>query len=159
MNNKSIPMISAEEKTRNIIIAQSAPKKRFGKIMHKPGDYNNEVINFMLSESYMQPHMHPGKEKIEKMYLMYGMFSLFFFDNSGNITDKFTIRKGGVEYIEVPAFTWHTYVMLTEAAVIYETMEGIYDPLTWKETASWAPVEYTQEGIAYLQHLKNQVIT
>lgn len=159
MNMQPIPMISAEEKTRNIITAHSSPKKRFGKIMHQLGDYDNEVINFMLSESYMQPHMHPGKEKIEKMYLIDGAFSLFLFDDSGIITDKYTLRKGGIEFIEVPAFTWHTYVMLTEAVVIYETMEGAYDPLTWKEMASWAPIENTQDGIAYLQYLKNQVDT
>ena len=159
MNMQPIPMISTEEKTRNITMAQSSPKKRFGKIIHQPGDYNNEVINFMLSESYMQPHMHPGKEKIEKMHLIYGAFSLFLFDNSGIITDKYTLRKGSLEYIEVPAFTFHTYVMLTEAVVIYETMEGAYDPLTWKKMASWAPIENTQGGIAYLQYLKTQVDT
>ncbi|MAJ23862.1 MAG: hypothetical protein CMI75_08820 [Candidatus Pelagibacter sp.] len=159
MNMQPIPKISTEEKTRSIVAAHSSPKKRFGKIMHQPGDYDNEVVNFMLSESYMQPHMHPGEEKIEKMYLIDGSFSLFFFNDNGNITDKFILKKGGQETIEVPAFTWHTYVMLEEAVVIYETMEGAYDPLTWKEMASWAPVENTQEGVAYLQYLKNQVDT
>ena len=159
MNVQPIPMISAEEKTRNIIMANSSPKKRFGKILHKPGDYKNEVINFMLRESYMQPHLHPSNEKIEKMSLIYGAFSLFLFDDSGTITDKHTLRKGGVEYIEVPAFTWHTYVMLTEEVVIYETMEGVYDPLTWKEMPSWAPKENTKEGAAYFECLKNQALT
>ena len=156
MKTQSLPLISSKERVNSFSKAHNNPRKRFGNILHKPGDYHNQVVNFMLGESYMQPHLHPGDEKIEKMYLIDGVFVLFFFDDKGIITDKFTIKKGGIEAIEVPAFTWHTYVMLSEEVVIYETMEGGYDPLTWKEMATWAPIENTEEGFAYFDLLKKQ---
>jgi hypothetical protein len=30
--------------------------------------------------------------------------------------------------VSVPSFTWHTYIMLTDKVITYETMNGIYDP-------------------------------
>ena len=54
----------------------------------------------------------------------------------------------------MPVCTWHTYVMLTDQVVTYETMNGIYDPATWKSMASWAPPEGTLEAKTYLSNLK-----
>ena len=102
----------------------------------------------------MHPHLHPSPEKVEKMHLIEGAFGLILFDDKGIITSTFIIEKGSQEFIAVPAFTWHTYVMLTKRAIVYETMEGKYDPSTWKEMATWAPSENTSEASDYLEMLK-----
>jgi cupin fold WbuC family metalloprotein len=115
------------------------------------------VVNFVLDESYMQPHLHPSDEKIEKMFLVDGSFCLILFDNNGNIYKTIVIEKGGIESVDVPAFTWHTYVMLTKKVIIYETMDGIYEPSSWKEMAPWAPLENTEEAVNYLRLLKSKV--
>ena len=47
--------------------------------------------------------------------------------------------------------------MLSEQTVIYEIMDGVYDPLTWKKMASWAPLENSPDASNYLSFLKNHV--
>ncbi|MDB4877459.1 MAG: hypothetical protein JWM41_3905 [Gemmatimonadetes bacterium] len=114
----------------------------------------NEVFNFILQDSYMQPHLHPSAEKIERIYLIRGAMAVLFFDDRGAVTKVTVLQKGRTEFIEVPAFTWHTYVMLDESVVSYETMMGEYDPKTWKEFAEWAPLENSDKSVAYLAFLK-----
>jgi len=104
----------------------------------------------------MQPHLHPGDEKIEKMYLVKGCFAVFFFNDKGKVEKVSILEKGRCEFIEIPAFTWHTYVMLSGSVVSYETMMGKFDPETWKTLADWAPGENTPESKSYLELLKQQ---
>jgi hypothetical protein len=49
--------------------------------------------------------------------------------------------------------------MLTDQVIVYEEMDGVYDPSTWKEMASWAPKENTPEAKKYLEMLKNNLVT
>ena len=158
MNIELVPDLSADEVHHYFLEAEKSERKRSPKILHNQGDYLNKVVNFVLDESYMQPHLHPGDKKIEKMFLVEGSFALVLFDNNGDISDSIILEKGGRESIDVPAFTWHTYVMLTKKVVIYETMEGVYEPSTWKEMASWAPQENTPEARQYLSLLKTKIV-
>ena len=107
----------------------------------------------MLPDSYMQPHLHPGDEKIEHIHLLSGKLAVLFFDDHGAVTRITTLEPGGVQMIEVPAFTWHTYVILADT-ITYETMMGQYEPQSWKEMAQWAPAENTAGSQGYLQALK-----
>jgi hypothetical protein len=49
--------------------------------------------------------------------------------------------------------------MLTKEVIVFETMEGVYNPSTWKKMASWAPSENTPDASAYLEMLKSKVVT
>ncbi len=157
MIERIIPKLTPTEMSGYIQKAADSPRRRYPRILQKPGDEFNRVINFMMEDSYMQPHLHPGEEKIEKMYLIQGKFAVIFFNNKGQIEKISCLAKGGMEYIEIPAFTWHTYIMLSESVVSYETMMGKYDPETWKTLADWAPSEDTEERIAYLIELKQKL--
>ena len=158
MQSDLIPKIPKEDMLYFYNEAEHSIRRRYNHILHKKGDYLNRVFNFLYQDSYMQPHLHTGPERTEKMYLIEGSFALITFNNNGAINKITTLSIGERDYIEVPPKTWHTYVMLTEEVVIYETMEGSYDPLTWKEMASWAPIENTKEGVTYLEYLKNQAL-
>jgi cupin fold WbuC family metalloprotein len=155
--NKVIPELSNDEKIHHFILANRSVRERDPKILHEKGDYLNKVFNFVLADSYMQPHLHPGEEKIENMYLIEGSFALIIFDNNGRITETVVLEKGEKEFIAVPAFTWHTYIMLTDEVIIYETMDGIYDQYTWKKLAKWAPEENSKESLNYLKILKEHI--
>ena len=157
MDNNQIPTINSFELKEGIEKADASERRRFPKILHNPGDEFNRVINFMMKDSYMQPHLHPGVEKIEKIYILEGRIAVFFFDDSGEIIKTTILEKGGIEMIAVPAFTWHTYAMLTEYAITYETMMGKYDPQTWKNFFVIAPRENTKQAIEYLKKLKEFV--
>ena len=158
MSTVSIPVLTEEDKKEGLQQADASPRRRHPKILHKQGDEFNEVINFMMEDSYMQPHLHPGPEKIEKIYILEGKLATLFFDDTGAVTKCTILEKGGIELIEVPAFTWHTYVMLTPSAVTYETMMGKYEPQTWKNFFTIAPAENTPESINYLTFLKKTAL-
>jgi len=157
MIKENIPKISLEDIKYHFDVARKSERSRSPKILHSKGDYVNKVFNFILSESYMQPHQHPGPEKIEKMHLIQGSFALIIFDNSGNIANIHILEEDKSEFISLPAFTWHTYVMLSDEVIIYEEMDGFYNPNTWKKRASWAPMENTSEAIVYLKELRTKI--
>ena len=157
MLNNEMTMLSDQQIEDYLKVADSSEKRRHPKLLHAPGDEFNRVFNFMMRDSYMQPHLHPGAEKIEKIHLIRGRVAALFFDDQGTEMSCTILEEGGIELIEVPAFTWHTYVILTGWAVTYETMMGIYEPSTWKKFASWAPQEGTGESIAYLGFLKKNI--
>ena len=159
MKGDLVPELSSLELQECLQKAADSPRRRHPKILHQPGDEFNRVFNFMMEDTYMQPHLHPGEEKIEKMYLVQGSFAVLIFNDKGDVEKISILEKGRVERIEIPAFTWHTYVMLSENVITYETMMGKFDPETWKELADWAPGENTQASNSYLESLKQQAAT
>ncbi len=156
MSTTTIPLITEIEKKEGILKADASQRRRHPKILHQPGSEFNEVFNFMMYDSYMQPHLHPGDEKIEKIYLVQGKVAVLFFNNNGAVIKCTLLEKEGIDMLAVPAFTWHTYVMLSESVITYETMMGKYDPKTWKEFFQIAPAENTPEHTTYLNHLRSE---
>ena len=149
-----IPTLTLVQKKNYFKKAHLSERKRFPLIMHKQGDKFNQVFNFILEDSYMRPHMHPDKNKIEKMHLISGSFKLIFFDEDGIPRKIYNINKKNSR-VEVPGYTWHTYVMTSKSTIIFETMMGKYNPLTWKKMPAWAPNENSSNSNKYLQNLKN----
>jgi cupin fold WbuC family metalloprotein len=154
MSTVTIPTITGQEKKEGLQQAAESFRRRHPMILHQQGAVFNEVFNFMMDDTYMQPHLHPGVEKIEKIYLVQGKVAILFFDDAGSVIKCTLLEKEGVDMIEVPAFTWHTYVILSSSAITYETMMGKYDPQTWKDFFSIVPAENTAESIIYLKSLK-----
>ncbi|OGF66317.1 hypothetical protein A3I27_02520 [Candidatus Giovannonibacteria bacterium RIFCSPLOWO2_02_FULL_43_11b] len=157
LHDMKIPSLPNEEIDEFLLRAKNSERQRFPKILHKPGDEFNRVFNFIMTDSYMQPHFHPGG-KIEDISIVAGKLAVIFFDDKGSITESSTLEKGGEEHIKIPAFAWHTYVALSDGVVTYETMMGVYNPKTWKEFAKWAPEENTPDASAYLASLKKELI-
>ncbi len=151
------PKLTKSEIAEYLAKAENSPRRRHPKIVHEQGAEFNQVFNFNMHDTYMQPHLHPGHEKIEEIYVIQGKIAVIYFDEKGTISEVTFLEKEKTEMIRVPAFKWHTYVMLTDSAISYETMMGKYDPKTWKEFASWAPTEGTKESIDYLNFLKTEV--
>ena len=156
MNHCIIPHLSDKEIKEGLQQARASERKRHATVLHAPGAEFNRVFNFLLSGTYMQPHLHPGEEKIEEITLLKGKLKMVFFNDAGAVANMVVLEKGGVESIRVPAFSWHTYTILSESAVTYETMMGVYDPKTWKEFASWAPLEGSMESTAYVASLQSR---
>ena len=152
--NYKIPSLPLEDKKKYFKKAKLSERKRFPFIIHKKGDEFNQVFNFILEDSYMKPHMHPATNMIEKMHLIEGSFKLIFFNHNGKPIKTFNIDNN-TPRIQVPGFTWHTYVMTTSATIIFETMMGKYNPSTWKKTADWAPEEESENAKDYFMTLQS----
>jgi cupin fold WbuC family metalloprotein len=156
MNDLSIPLLSNGETTAGFSNAAMSKRRRHGHILHKQGDLFNRVFSFAMIDSYMQPHLHPGEESCEDIYLVKGTLGILYFDNSGNIMEKFCLEEKCLTHVRVPSKMWHTYIMLTDQVLTYETMDGLYDPATWKIVAPWAPKEGGLEAVEYLMNLKSK---
>ena len=135
--------------------AFSSLRKRYAEIMHNKGAIFNRVFNFILKDSYMHPHCHPGCEKVEHITILKGKAKVIFFDNSGTPTNFQIIDENNSNTIIIPAFRWHTYVMLSEKVLTYETMLGFYEPSSWKHMAAWAPNEQSKLAHSYLNTLRD----
>ena len=148
-----VPLLTDSEITAGIHQAKISPRKRYAKVLHEEGAEFNEVFNFINQASYMHPHLHPGNEKIEKIYILKGSAAVLFFNETGEITDCSILDSTTNKVITVPAYVWHTYVMLTDWVITYETMDGRYDPATWKTLAPWACSEDSTGAGIYLEQL------
>ena len=154
----NIPNLTDKETDYFFSQAYISDRKRYPKILHKKGDKFNRVFNFLLNGTYMQPHLHPGFQKKEKMYVVYGSFDLIFFNKKGKVEKKILLDHKINNYYEVPPFKWHTYIVRSKKAIVYETMIGRYKPETWKKMASWAPKEIFKNAEKYLMNLKLSII-
>ena len=152
------PLLSKEETEEYFSKAAESPRHRSLKILHQPGDYLNRSVSFLLPDTYMQPHFHPHAEKIETIRSLQGKIAVLFFDDKGEATKSVILEPDHQAEIDAPAFMWHTYVILSERAISFETMPGGYDPASHKTFASWAPAENTPESGAYLEFLKKKAI-
>ncbi len=57
--------------------------------------------------------------------------------------------------VEIPPGVWHSLVVVSPVAVLYEVIDGHYDPSSHKEFAPWAPQERDAEAArAYLADLR-----
>ena len=149
-----IPKLSLDTKKKYSNAALNSKKKRCPLIIHNHGDELNQAFAFTCRDSYMRPHLHQYNYMVEKMHLIEGCFELFFFDNNGKIIKTYKLNKPS-QKVQVPALQWHTYVIRNDLAIIFETMMGKYDPLTWKKFPDWAPAEESALASQYFHSLKD----
>lgn len=155
-----IPQLSKEEIEKYLTEARNSERRRALKILHERGAEINRTVNFMLSDTYLQPHNHPleeGKEKIERYKILGGKLAIVFFDDVGNVTRAVILDENSEVYSVNPS-EWHTPIVLSEYALCYEEVRGVYEPTRYKEMATWAPKENTPQVSEYLNFLKKEAL-
>ncbi len=155
-----IPRLSQEEIEKYLTEARNSERRRALKILHERGAEVNRTVNFMLSDTYLQPHNHPpeeGKEKIERYKILGGKLAIVFFGDSGNVTRSVILDENSDIYAVNPS-EWHTPVVLSDYALCYEEVNGVYEPTKYKEMTEWAPKEGAPEVANYLNFLKSEAI-
>ena len=100
ITDTKIPALSKQEIEDGLRLAVGSEKRRYPKLLHRRGDEFNCVFNFMMNDSYMRPHLHPSKEKVEKINIIRGKIAVIFFDDHGKVTRCTLLEKGGLELIE-----------------------------------------------------------
>jgi len=155
-----IPQLSQEEIQKYLTEAKNSERRRALKILHERGAELNHTVNFMMSDTYLQPHNHPfeeGKEKIERYKILGGKLAIVFFDDAGNVTRSVILDEMSEVYAVNPS-EWHTPIVLSEYALCYEEVRGVYDPARYKEMAEWAPKENTSQVPEYINFLKKEAL-
>jgi len=140
-------------------MAAKAQKKRAFYSYQGPDEDLQRMVYAGLTETYVQPHKHQSPVKIEVYLIVQGRASLLVFDDTGNIADTINLDEAGpVRLVEIPAGVWHSLVITSETAVLYEIIHGKFDPFTFKAFAGWAPEEEDQAGgQEYLRQLKQKL--
>lgn len=138
--------------------ARQSPRLRANHCFHGPDERLQRMVNIALRDSYFAPHRHEAADKLEVFTVLTGKVLIALFDEDGDITDKVVLEAGaGPWQAEIPPFTWHTLAVISTEAVMYEVIDGHYDPATHKRFAPWAPPESDwRRGQAYMESLRGR---
>ena len=136
--------------------AKKSLRKRANYCFHKPDESLQRMLNVGFSETYVRPHKHENPDKLEIFFILKGEFGILFFDDKGNIKDKKVISDNNKVYLaEVPPKIWHSFIILSPKAAMYEILLGKYDPETHKKYPDWAPDEQSDKTKEYLEKLRS----
>jgi cupin fold WbuC family metalloprotein len=127
--------------------ARLSPRRRANHCFHAPGDRLQRMVNAALRGSYFQPHRHKDPDKLEIFTVLKGRVLAITFDDAGK-PDAIALLSAdpgdagkASRQVEIPAGAWHTLAVLSDEAVLYEVIDGHFDPATHKRFAAWAPSE------------------
>ena len=154
-----LPRVRDQQINDAIRRARSAKRKRAICNYHRPFERLQRMLNAGMRDTYVAPHVHDHPRKLEVFVILRGCIAVASFDPDGNLADCAVLSdKGPVRAAEIPAGTWHSFVVLTRSAVVYELVDGRYDPRTHKHFAGWAPDERdTQGASAFVKKLRRQI--
>ena len=141
--------------------ARNSPRRRAHHCFHAPGDRLQRMVNAALRGSYFQPHRHKDPDKLEIFTILAGKALVIAFDDAGMVAERALLSadpgdagQGAARQVEIPPGAWHTLAVLSPEAVLYEVIDGHFDPKTHKRFAPWAPSEADPEAAqAYLADL------
>ena len=140
--------------------AHTSPRRRAHSRFHDYKDPVQRMVNVYMKDAYIQPHRHHNPDKVEVFLSLKGKFLALSFDDRGNIIDHLVFGENeDVCGIEVPPGLWHAFWALADDSVIYEVIEGPYDPKTHKKFAPWAPKEQEKEKARkYMSDIKKKYL-
>jgi cupin fold WbuC family metalloprotein len=138
-----------------LVKARVSPRLRANHAFHRPEERLQRMVNCALRGSYFAPHRHDRPEKLEIFTVLRGRVLIVTFSDEGEIEDRVVLEAGrGPWQAEIPPSTWHSLAVLSKEAVLYEVIDGHYDPATHKRFAPWAPPESdVDRAHAYLESL------
>jgi cupin fold WbuC family metalloprotein len=138
-------------------VAQS-PRHRAIARYHDHHEAVQRMLNAVDPASYVRPHRHADPAKVEIFVALMGRAMVVTFDDQGAIASRLEITAGGPCWgVEIPPGTWHSLVALAPGTVLYEVIEGAYQPASHKDYAPWAPAEGSAEGRRYLEALRTRL--
>ena len=124
---------------------------------HEHEEGVQRMLHAIEPESYVRPHRHEGP-KTEVFVALVGSALVCRFDDAGAVAEQVAIRAGGPQFgCEIPPGCWHALLAREPGTVLYEVIEGAFDPSSHKHYADWAPAEGSAEAPAFLADLQRRV--
>jgi cupin fold WbuC family metalloprotein len=134
--------------------AKQSPRKRAHHTFHEPQDRVQRMVNVMSVGSYVVPHKHSEPNKVEHFVILEGKVACVSHQDDGGVAEVVVLNHDGPIYsVDIRPDTYHTFVCVSDTAVLMEFIEGPYDPQTHKKMAPFAPPEDSPEAYQYLQSL------
>lgn len=160
MKTASIRLVDNQLFLRLLKQPKASPRHRSHFCFHRYEEPLQRVVQGLQPESYVPPHKHQRPDKVEVFICLKGKAAVFQFDDQGRVTKKVVISPQGPVYAtDIPPRVWHTLVCLQPNTIIYEAIQGPYNPKTHKKLAPWAPKEGDPQAPAYLAKLKKLVLS
>lgn len=108
--------------------AKASPRLRINlDLRDTPNDQCQRMLNAIEPGSIFPIHRH--RETSESVVVLRGKVCWFFYNDKGEILNKFVIEHKGFNCgISVPQGQWHSLECI-ESAVVFVTKNGIYEPL------------------------------
>ena len=138
--------------------AETSPRRRVNHNYHASLEENpHRFLNVMARGTYVAPHRHLSTPKPETFVVLEGNVALLTFDDEGRVEARWELgpesadRHWGIDLI--PGI-WHTLVVLTPTAVIFEVKPGPYVAAADKDFAPWAPREGDAGVAEYMAQLE-----
>lgn len=109
--------------------AKESPRLRMNRNLHESLDSKAQrLFNALLPGTELPVHRH--MHTAETYILMTGHITVYFYDDSGNVTKSFELKmSNGNLGVHIPKGQWHT-LTIHEPSVIFEVKDGPYTPLS-----------------------------
>lgn len=109
--------------------AKASPRLRVAyDLRNTPEDNSQRMLNALEPGTVMPIHRHLASS--ETVVLLRGRVRWVYYDDNGNETESiFVDANGDVRALSVPAGQWHSLVCLESGSVLFESKNGIYEPL------------------------------
>jgi cupin fold WbuC family metalloprotein len=120
--------------------ATANPRRRMRLCAHAAvDDPLHEMLIALAKETYIRPHMHPGKS--ESMHVIDGEADLVTFDEHGEVSEVIHLGaygSGKTFFTRMAAPRYHMLLVRSDVLVVHETTNGPFRP---DDTvfAPWAP--------------------
>lgn len=140
--------------------ARRSKRQRQNYNFHKSSDEKiQRMINAMEPATYVRPHKHENPDKLESFIVLSGKLAAIEYDDKGSIVDYAILDANGeCRGVEIPARTWHNFLSLEPASVMYELKEGPYDSVTDKTFPPWAPPEGHPDAQKFNRKILQQIV-
>jgi cupin fold WbuC family metalloprotein len=138
--------------------ARKSDRKRANYNFHQSSDLVQRMVNVMVRGAYVRPHKHEDPDKSEHFVILEGRVSALEFNSAGKVVDKTLLdSKAGPWAVDILPKVYHSFLVLSDEAVLMEFIQGPYDPDSHKKFASFAPEEGSDEVDEYMSNLENTV--
>ncbi|MDZ7637783.1 MAG: WbuC family cupin fold metalloprotein [Bryobacterales bacterium] len=155
---KPYQLISQDQIEAVAARAEALPRRRLNWNLHATMEEPaHRFLNVMLKGSYVAPHRHTAPPKPETFVVLEGEVALLQFSEGGEVEVVSLLgpeTQPRIWGIDLMAGVWHSLVVLSPMAAIFEVKPGPYSPATDKDFAAWAPREGEPGVPEYLARLE-----
>ena len=129
--------------------APATPRRRCRVCLHGSAEAPiQEMVTAVCRDAYFPPHRHGGDS--ESLLVLEGELALFFFDDSGRVSDRVELGapgSGRTVLFRYRPDVWHSAVVRSETAVLHEARTGPW-VAGGDVVAPWAPAPSDAAAIA-----------
>ncbi len=136
-------------------MSEKSPRGRIIYPFHKSDKDNlHRMLNVLQPESYIQPHRHSDPPKAEAIIVLKGSLACICFSDKGKIDASYMLSgQSETIGIDIEPGVYHTIFALEPNTIVFEVKPGPYRKSSDKDFAEWAPKEFSDESLEYLETL------